>query len=221
MNRLKQRVFPHLALIGRALGSPLRLELIELLAQGERTVDRLAATLGVPIANASHHLRALRTARLVETRREGTFVFYRLADERVSELAEMIRILGERHIAEVDRTVRAYFDARDELEPIDSRELLERAQAGDVVVLDARPAEEYLAGHIAGAVSVPVGELERRLAELPPDKEVIAYCRGPYCVMALEAVAKLRANGRTARRLAGGFPEWRAAGFPVEARRAG
>jgi rhodanese-related sulfurtransferase len=216
MNELKRQVNRHFSQIGKALGSPYRLELIELLAQRERTVDALASALGVPLANASHHLRALRSARLVETRNEGTFVFYRLADEDVFEVARMIRILGQRYIAEVDRIVRKYFDARDELEPVDARELLERARSGDVVVLDARPAEEYRAGHISGAISVPVGELERRLAELPPEKEVIAYCRGPYCVMALEAVRRLRTSGRKARRLAEGFPEWRAAGFPVE-----
>ena len=216
MNRLKTSVYEHFAMVGRALGSPLRLELIELLAQGEKAVEDLAAGLGVPLANASHHLAALRAARLVETRRQGTFVFYRLAGEDVFDLARAIRTLGERHIAEVDRLVLTYFSARDQLEPVGPRELLERARNGEVLVLDARPADEYRAGHIAGAVSVPVEEIERRLSELPRDKEVIAYCRGPYCVMALEAVQRLRADGRAARRLVDGFPEWRAAGFPVE-----
>ncbi len=216
MNALKTKVFEHFSLIGRAVGSPFRLELIELLAQGEKTVDRLAASLGVPIANASHHLAALRAARLVETRKAGTFVFYRLAGDDVFELARVIRALGERHIAEVDRLVQTYFGARDELEPIGAQALLERARKGEVLVLDARPAEEYRSGHIAGAVSIPVEEIERRLSELPRDKDVIAYCRGPYCVMALEAVQKLRAKGLTARRLVDGFPQWRAAGLPVE-----
>jgi rhodanese-related sulfurtransferase/predicted transcriptional regulator len=216
MNSLKVQVFGHLSRIGQALASPLRLELIELLAQGERTVDRLATGLSVPIANASHHLRALRAARLVETRKEGTFVYYRLADDEVFELTRMIRTLGERHLAEVHQVVQTYFSARDELEPVGLDELLERARAGEVVLLDARPEQDYRAGHIAGALSVPVEELERRLAELPRDKEIIAYCRGPYCVMALEAVRKLRANGLTARRFVDGFPEWRAAGLPIE-----
>jgi rhodanese-related sulfurtransferase/DNA-binding transcriptional ArsR family regulator len=217
MNELKRQVNEHLSRIGKALASPHRLELIELLAQREQSVEALARSLGVPLANASHHLRALRAARLVASRNEGTFVFYRLADEDVFQLARMIRVLGQRHIAEVDRVVRKYFDARDELEPIDARELLTRARSGDVVVLDARPAAEYRAGHILGAISIPVEELERRLSELPPEKEVIAYCRGPYCVMALDAVRKLRASGRKARRFDEGFPEWRAAGLPIEA----
>jgi DNA-binding transcriptional ArsR family regulator/rhodanese-related sulfurtransferase len=217
MNELKRQVNQHLSRIGKALASPHRLELIELLAQREQSVEALAKSLGVPLANASHHLRALRSARLVDSRNEGTFVFYRLADEDVFQLARMIRVLGERHIAEVDRVVRKYFDARDELEPIDARELLTRARSGDVVLLDARPSAEYRAGHISGAISTPVEELERRLSELPPEKEVVAYCRGPYCVMALDAVRKLRANGRRARRFAEGFPEWRAAGLPIEA----
>src|SRR5262245_63788953 len=148
MNELKWQVNQHLSRIGKALASPHRLELIELLAQREQSVEALAKALGVPLANASHHLRALRSARLVESRHEGTFVFYRLADEDVFQLARMIRVLGERHIAEVDRVVRKYFDARDELEPIGARELLERARSGDVVLLDARPAAEYRAGHI-------------------------------------------------------------------------
>lgn len=216
MNELKRQVNQHLSRIGKALASPHRLELIELLAQREQSVEALARSLGVPLANASHHLRALRSARLVESRNEGTFVFYRLADEDVFRLARMIRVLGERHIAEVDRVVRKYFDSRDELEPIDARELLERARSGDVVLLDARPAAEYRAGHLPGAVSIPVEEIEQHLSELPPNKEVVAYCRGPYCVMALDAVRKLRASGRKARRFAEGYPEWRAAGLPTE-----
>ena len=146
----------------------------------------------------------------------GTFVFYRLASEDVFDVARRIRVLGENRIAEIPRLTEEYFGARDELEAVGPEELLERARAGEVVVLDARPAEEYRAGHIAGALSIPVAELERRLAEVPRGKEVIAYCRGPYCVMALDAVRKLRAAGRAARRLADGFPEWRAAGLPVE-----
>lgn len=213
---VKDRIYEQFSRIGKAIASPHRLEIIEFLAQGERTVDGLANALSVPVANASHHLQALRAARLVDTRKAGTFVYYRLSDPEVFELARMIRTLAQRHLTEVDRIVRTYFHARDQLEPIGRETLLERARAGDVVVLDVRPAEEYRAGHIAGALSVPVGELEHRIAELPADKEIIAYCRGPYCVMALEAVQKLRARGRAARRLVDGFPEWRAAGLPIE-----
>jgi rhodanese-related sulfurtransferase len=214
---VKDRIFGQFSRISKAIASPHRLEIIELLAQGERTVDGLASTLSLPVANASHHLQVLRAAGLVGARRKGTFVCYRLSDPDVFELARMIRTLAGRHLAEVDRMVRTYFDARDELEPVGREELLERARAAQVVVLDVRPTLEFRAGHIAGALSVPVGEIEKHLAEIPAGKEVIAYCRGPYCVMALEAVEKLRAHGRAARRLVDGFPEWRAAGLPVEA----
>lgn len=199
------------------MASPHRLEIIELLAQGEKTVERLAGALSVPLANASHHLQALRSARLVEARKEGTFVIYRLADPDVFELTRMIRILAERRLAEVDRIVQTYFNARDKLEPVGRKELLDLMRSGEIVLLDVRPAEEYRAGHIAGAVSVPVNDLERRLAEVPADREVIAYCRGPYCIMAYDAVQRLRSHGRAARRLVEGFPEWRAAGLPIEA----
>jgi DNA-binding transcriptional ArsR family regulator/rhodanese-related sulfurtransferase len=214
---VKDRIYEQLSRIGKAIASPHRLEIVELLAQGERTVEGLADALSIPVANASHHLQALRAARLVDSRREGTFAFYRLADPDVFELARTVRAVARRRLAEVDSIVRTYFDAKDRLEPIGREELLERAGGAEVVVLDVRPAQEYRAGHIAGALSMPVGELERRLSELPAGKEVIAYCRGPYCVMALDAVRKLRARGRAARRLADGFPEWRAAGLPVEA----
>jgi rhodanese-related sulfurtransferase len=214
---VKDRIYEQFSRIGKAIASPHRLEIIELLAQGERTVESLATALSVPTANASHHLQALRAARLVDARKEGTFVYYRLSDGDVFELARMIRTLARRHLAEMDQIVRTYFEARDELETISHKELLKRARAAEVVVLDVRPAEEYRAGHIKGALSVPVDELEKRLSELPADKEVIAYCRGPYCVMALEAVRKLRAHGRAARRLEDGFPEWRASGLPLEA----
>lgn len=217
----KKRIYEEFARIGKAIASPHRLEIIEILAQGERTVEGLAGALSLPLANTSHHLQALRSARLVETRKEGTFVRYRLADPDVFALCRMIRLLAERHLAEVDRIIRTYFQARDALEPIGREELLERVRAGDVVVLDVRPAEEYRAGHIAGAISVPVEQLARRLAKLPRGKEVVAYCRGPYCVMALQAVVTLRARGRAARRLVDGFPEWRAAGLPIETEAAG
>jgi rhodanese-related sulfurtransferase len=213
----KNRIYEQFSRIGKAIASPHRLEIIELLAQGEKTVERLAGSLSVPLANASHHLQALRSARLVEARKEGTFVIYRLADPGVFELTRMIRILAERHLAEFDRIVQTYFNARDKLEPVGREKLLDLMRSGEIVLLDVRPAEEYRAGHIAGAVSVPVNDLERRLAELPADREVIAYCRGPYCIMAYDAVQRLRSHGRAARRLVEGFPEWRAAGLPVEA----
>jgi rhodanese-related sulfurtransferase/DNA-binding transcriptional ArsR family regulator len=212
----KQRLYEELSRIGKALGSPKRLELLEILAQGERTVDALARATRLSLANTSHHLRTLREARLVEARKEGLFVHYRLVGPEVFDLFDDVRRLAEDHIAEVDRLLRTYFGPRDQLEPVDRVELLRRAKDGTVLVLDVRPPEEYRAGHIPGAVSMPVDELERRLAELPRGKEIVAYCRGPYCLMAYDAVAALRAGGRRARRLVEGFPEWRAAGLPVE-----
>jgi rhodanese-related sulfurtransferase len=213
---LRDRLYEQFSRIGKATASPHRIEILEILAQGERTVEGLADALSIPLPNASHHLQTLRAARLVETRKQGTFVYYRLADPDVFDLARKIRSLAERHLAEVDRLVRTFFHARDHLEPVPREALLSRARQGDVIVLDVRPAGEYRAGHIAGAISIPADEIEARLAELPAGKEVVAYCRGPYCVMALEAVEKLRARGRAARRLVDGFPEWRASGLPVE-----
>jgi rhodanese-related sulfurtransferase len=213
---VKSRLYEELSKIGRALGSAKRLEILEILAQGERSVEVLSRKCGLSVANTSHHLQALREARLVEGRKEGLFVFYRLTSTDVLGLVQMIQRLGAEHIAEVDRILRSYFAKRDELEPVGRAELLERAKAGEVIVLDARPADEYRAGHIPGAVSLPLDQLERRLEELPADKEVVAYCRGPYCVMSYDVVEALRARGRRARRLVDGFPEWRAAGLPVE-----
>ena len=211
----KRRLYLELSRISKALSSPTRLELIELLAQGERTVDAVARAAGLPGANASHHLRVLREARLVEARKSGLFVHYRLAGPDVSQLTRMLCNVGERRLAEVSRFVKTYFAARDKLEPIGRRELLKRAKEGTIIVLDVRPHEEYQAGHIAGAISVPIDRLEARLADLPRDREIVAYCRGPYCVMAFEAVRLLRAHGRSARRLEEGVPEWRAEGLPV------
>ncbi|MCZ6915847.1 MAG: metalloregulator ArsR/SmtB family transcription factor [Gemmatimonadetes bacterium] len=212
----KARIYAQLASVGKALSSPHRLELLEILAQGERTVDAIAGAAALPMANASHHLRVLRQAGLVETRREGLNVHYRLADLDVFELLQRMRLVAEHHLAEVERLVRTYLTARDQLEPISREDLLARVRAGTAVVLDVRPPEEYRAGHIQGARSLPVRDLERRVTDLPADKEVIAYCRGPYCLRAFDAVAFLRAHGRPARRLVDGFPEWRAAGLPVE-----
>jgi rhodanese-related sulfurtransferase len=221
----KNRLYSELTRIAKALSSPGRLELIELLAQGECTVEVLARGAGLSIANASHHLQVLREARLVEARKEGLYVHYRLAGSDVFGLFRTLRSVGGRRLAEVDRILDTYLRARDALEPVGRRELLKRAEEGSVVVLDVRPPEEYWAGHIPGAISVPVEQLGARLANLPRGKEIIAYCRGPYCVLAFEAVKVLRAHGRKARRLEDGFPEWRAAGHPVavgiEKRRSG
>jgi rhodanese-related sulfurtransferase/DNA-binding transcriptional ArsR family regulator len=212
----KDRLYAQFARIGKAIASPHRLEILELLAQGERTVDSLAVELALSLANTSQHLQALRQAALVETRKQGQFVHYRLADPTVSELCRAVRTVSEHRLAELDRLVRDHFGDRSESEPVSMQELLKRARSADVVVLDTRPVGEYEAGHIAGAISMPVDELRRRLRQLSKDKEYVAYCRGPYCVYADQAVALLQSKGRRARRLLEGFPEWRAAGLPVE-----
>jgi rhodanese-related sulfurtransferase/DNA-binding transcriptional ArsR family regulator len=211
----KNRLYEQFARVGKALSSPHRLELLELLGQGERTVDSLAGEIGQSIANVSQHLQSLRQAALVESRKHGQFVYYRLADPAISDLCRALRTVSERRLAELDRLVRDYFGDRSG-EPVSMQELLKRARSPEVVILDTRPANEYEAGHIAGAISVPVDDLRRRLKELPKNKEYVAYCRGPYCVYADQAVELLQAKGRRARRLLEGFPEWRAAGFPVE-----
>jgi rhodanese-related sulfurtransferase/DNA-binding transcriptional ArsR family regulator len=212
----KDRLYGQFARIGRALSSPHRLEILELLAQSERTVESLAAEIGLSLANASQHLQALKQASLVETRKQGLHVHYRLADPAVSNLSSAIHTVAERRLADLDRLVRDHFGDRTDVEPIRMRDLLRRARSSEVVILDTRPASEYAAGHIFGAISVPVGELRRRLRQLPKDREYVAYCRGPYCVYADHAVEILRSKGRQARRLLEGFPEWNAAGFPVE-----
>lgn len=212
----KDRLYGQFARVGKALASPYRLELLELLAQGERTVESLANEIGVSMANASQHLQTLREAGLVDSRKQGLFVHYRLADEGVFELSASIRTVAERRLAELERIVREHFGDRSSLEPVSIQDLLQRVRSGAVVVLDARPASEYAAGHIAGAISMPASEIKNRLKHLPRGKEYVAYCRGPYCVYADEAVKALRGSGRRARRLRDGFPEWRAAGLPVE-----
>lgn len=212
----KDRLYGQFARIGKALASPHRLELLELLAQGERTVDSLATEMGLSLANTSQHLQALRQAALVESRKEGLFVSYRLSDPTVFDLCAAIQKVAERQLADLERLVREHFGDRSEAEAVEMNELLERARSKRVVVLDTRPSSEYAAGHIAGAISVPVDDLQRRLRHFPKGKEYVAYCRGPYCVYADRAVEILRSNGRNARRLREGFPEWRAAGLPVE-----
>jgi rhodanese-related sulfurtransferase/DNA-binding transcriptional ArsR family regulator len=212
----KDRLYEQFARLGKALASGRRLELLDLLAQGERGVEELAAETALSVANASQHLQVLRAAGLVESRRVGTSIRYRLADARVFDLWQALREVGEARRADIDRLVDTYLHEREALEAVSAGELRQRLADGCVTLLDVRPAVEYEAGHIATARSVPVGELASRLAELPRDGEVIAYCRGPYCVFADEAVALLQRHGFRARRLAVGLPDWRALGLPVD-----
>lgn len=212
---LKDRLYDQFARIGKAIANPHRLELLDLLCQAPRTVEELAQEARLTLANASQHLQVLRGARLVEGRRQGSHVYYRLADEAVGRLLRQIQELGRLRLAEVDQVVRDFFERRDRLEPVTPRTLWERMRRGDVIVLDVRPETEYRAGHIAGARSIPLTELERRLAELPDDREIVAYCRGPYCVFAVRALEILHRHGFRARRMEGGLLEWKAAGLPV------
>jgi rhodanese-related sulfurtransferase/DNA-binding transcriptional ArsR family regulator len=211
----KEALFEALASAAKALSSGRRAEIVDLLAQGERSVEDVAAELDQSVANTSHHLRNLARAGLVRTRREGTRVFYGLASEHVHELWTVMRAVAAEHIAEIDRLAEAYLGPRDGLEPITREELAQRIRRGEVTVIDVRPAAEYEAGHVKGARSLPIGELTRRLEALPPDADVVAYCRGPYCVYADDAVRFLRQEGFDARRLEDGFPEWKRAGLPV------
>lgn len=212
----KDRLFEQFARVGRALASPKRLEILDLLAQGERTVEEIARETAMSVASASQHLQALKGARMVEARREGLYAHYRLADEDVFRTWQAVRALAQARLAEVDRVVDAYLEDRASLEAMDATELMERLSDGSVIVLDVRPEEEYRAGHIPGALSLPVDVLGAALQRLPRDREMVAYCRGPYCVFSDEAVAFLRSRGYRARRLQQGLPDWRAAGMPVE-----
>jgi rhodanese-related sulfurtransferase len=211
----KDQLYAQFARLGKALASPQRLELLDLLAQGERTVEDLAREAALTVANASQHLRVLRDARLVTPRKEGLYVYYRLADPAVFALWRALRDVGQRQLAEVDRLVDTYMRHPEHFEPLARTDLARRLADGDVILLDVRPALEYRQGHIAGARSIPVEHLEARLRELDPDREVVAYCRGPFCVFADEAVTLLRARGFTARRYVEGYPEWVAAGLPT------
>lgn len=211
----KDALFAAFAEVAGALGSGRRAEIVDLLAQGERSVEAIAGQIGQSVANTSHHLRTLARASLVSTRRDGTRIFYALSSPRVEGMWAAVRAVAEEHAAGLDELAEAYLGDRSELEAIDRRALAERMRRGEVVVLDVRPAAEYIAGHITGAQSLPLTELRRRLRSLPDDTEIVAYCRGPYCVYADDAVRQLRGQGYRAARLEGGFPEWRQAGLPV------
>jgi ArsR family transcriptional regulator len=213
----KHILFGQFAAVAKAAAHPHRLELLEQLAQGERSVEVLADRLRLSVANASQHLQRMRRGGLVTARRVGKFVFYRLSDDSVLDLVASLRRVAESQSAEVERVVRSYFDNRDALEPVTRAELIDRLRDKVVTVLDVRPQDEFALGHLPGAINVPLAELERRLSALDPGQEIVAYCRGPYCVLSFEAVARLRTRGFKVRRLEDGYPEWRAAGLPVEA----
>jgi rhodanese-related sulfurtransferase/DNA-binding transcriptional ArsR family regulator len=212
---MKSALYQHIARVAHALGSDARLQLLEYVAQGERSVEELARMAKLSVANCSKHLQVLRQAGLVVARKEGLRVYYGLAGDDVAALFISLRMVAEHRVAEVERMLRTWLGQRDPLAPVPASELLKRVKQGVVTVLDVRPAEEFVAGHLPGAINVPIEELERFLAKLPKDKEVVAYCRGPYCLMSYDAVEKLRRRGWRARRLEDGFPEWRAAGLPV------
>ncbi|MDT8384131.1 MAG: metalloregulator ArsR/SmtB family transcription factor [Gammaproteobacteria bacterium] len=216
MASFKKDLFAQFAHIAKAMASGHRLEMLEFLAQCEYSVDDLAGVMGLSVANTSHHLQQLRHAGLVTTRKEAQRVFYRLSGGDVVELLTSLRQVAERHLAEVHQLVDTFLVSKDSMEPIPRGELLERARQGLVIVLDVRPPDEYAAGHVPGAVNIPLAELEQHLSELDPRQEVVAYCRGPHCVLAFDAVARLRESGITAHRMEDGFPEWRQAGLPVE-----
>ena len=214
-SNFRHDLFTQFARVGKALSSANRLELLEFIAQGERTVDVLANLSGLSIANTSQHLQQLRQTGLLTARKEGQHVYYRLAGDDVLVLLNNLRQVAEQHLADVDRLVNSFLTVKDSLEPIPANELLQRVRDGLVTVLDVRPREEYDAGHLTGAVNVPMAELEQHLDQLPTDKEIVAYCRGPHCVLAFDAVARLREHGLKARRLETGYPEWKAAGLPI------
>jgi rhodanese-related sulfurtransferase/DNA-binding MarR family transcriptional regulator len=216
---LQEQLYEQFERVAKALASRRRLELLDTLAQGERSVEDLAIATGMTVTNASQHLQILRRARLVESRRAGTYVFCRLADESVFKAWQAMRELARTRLTEVELITRDFVGGRRALEPVRMGELLERMRAEDVIVLDVRPKNEYESGHIAGARSIPLDELEARLSEIPVDAEIVAYCRGPYCVLADDAVERLRRHHRLARRLDLGFPDWKAEGLPIEMER--
>jgi len=212
----KSDLFGQFARIGKALSSGKRLEMLEFLAQGERSVEQLARMTGLAVANTSQHLQLLRQVGLVTARKEGLYVYYRVAGDGIVRLLAALRAVGEEHVADVDRLVKLFHNSKDNLEPVPAKELWQRVKQGLVTVLDVRPPEEYAQGHIRGAINVPVTELKKRLHQIPAGQEVVAYCRGPYCLLAYEAVQVLRKKGIKARRLEDGYPEWKSAGLPVD-----
>ncbi len=213
---VKKRLFAQLAIVGGAFSSPNRLELLEFLAQGERHVEALAAGAGLSVANTSQHLQRLKQAGLVASRKQGQHVYYSLADGTVIDIMAAMRRLAQTNLAEVERLIARYLTSKDGLEAVRAEELMARMKSGSVTVIDVRPPEEFSAGHLPGAINIPLNEIEKRIGGLPAGGEVVAYCRGPYCVLAFEAVAKLREKGVRARRFEAGFPEWKRAGLPVE-----
>ncbi len=213
---LKTAIYDQIARIGQAAASPSRLELLDLLSQGPRTVEALARQIGQSVATTSHHLQVLRRARLVDAEKAGLYVTYRLAGPQVGEFFLELRRLAESRLAEVQQITRQYLEQRGALEPVDNEELVRRVRAGEITVIDVRPREEYVAGHIPGAISVPLADLPKRLRDLRKGRDIVAYCRGPYCVMALDAVDLLRRKGFRAQRLEHGVAEWRAQGWRVD-----
>jgi rhodanese-related sulfurtransferase/predicted transcriptional regulator len=216
MSSFKKDLFEQFAQIAKAMASGNRLEILEFLAQCEYSVEDLAGVMDLSVANTSHHLQQLRHAGLVTTRKEGQRVFYRLAGEDVLDMLTNVRIVAERHRSEVNQLVDAYLTKKDDMEPVLREELVQRAKEGSVTVLDVRPQAEYIAGHVPGAVNIPLKELKKHLGEFDPQREIVAYCRGPYCVLAFEAVRLLRKKGFQVRRLQDGYPEWKQSGLPVE-----
>ncbi len=212
----KHDLFTQFSRVGKAMSNANRLELLEFIAQGERSVDELSKVSGLTVANTSQHLQQLRQSGLIHYRKEGLKVYYSLSGDDVITLLDALRAVAENHIAEVEKMVNTYLTVKDSLEPIPREELLERARDGLITVLDVRPAEEYAAGHVPGAINISLNELEERLEEFDEKQEIVAYCRGPHCVLAFDAVAKLREKGLKARRLEDGYPEWKTAGLPTE-----
>ena len=214
--RFKDAIYEQFSRIGKAVSSPKRLELLDLLCQGEKTVETLSRETGLTVANTSQHLQTLRTARLIEAEKEGLYVKYRLADQVVCEFFRSMRVLAENRLAEVEMIKRRFLEGREDMEPVNRNDLLKRVIEAAVTVVDVRPVEEYRAGHIPGALSVPLGQLKKLLSKLPRDQEIVAYCRGPYCVLAVQAVEMLRKQGFKAIRLEDGIQDWRAMGLTLE-----
>jgi len=216
VSNFKQDLFAQFARVGKALSNGNRLELLEFLAQGERSVEDLSAIAGLTIGNTSQHLQQLRQVGLVTSRKEGLKVYYRINGDDVIDLLGALRSVAERHVADVERLINSFLTVKDDLEPVPRKELLKRVKDGLVTVIDVRPPEEYAAGHVPGAINIPVNKLKSRLKDLDTTQEIVAYCRGPHCLLAFDAVAQLRKKGINARRLEDGYPEWKLAGLPIE-----